>query len=256
MREGNLEAPTRHPLDWKSADFYDEGAALQGTRARLRHLPRLPPVREPVHRVPDPVRPGGRLQHAGGGRRRQEGLLEGRRPVLPVRHLLHDQVPLRAAASLERGLPAPDAARQGDQVQEGRRLVPRQAALLHRRDGQAEHHSGGRADGERGEQERRFAGELLESTLGVHKDRELPEYASEQVSFERFSVEQIFASKRRQEHARQGRGLLDLLRQLQRARHGPRPARGPRAQRDSLRAGREGSLLRHAQARTGRFGFR
>jgi Fe-S oxidoreductase len=28
MREGNLEAPTRHPLDWKSADFYDEGKAL------------------------------------------------------------------------------------------------------------------------------------------------------------------------------------------------------------------------------------
>jgi Fe-S oxidoreductase len=25
MREGSLEAPTRHPLDWKSADFYDEG---------------------------------------------------------------------------------------------------------------------------------------------------------------------------------------------------------------------------------------
>jgi glycerol-3-phosphate dehydrogenase subunit C len=23
-REGNLEAPTRHPIDWKSADFYDE----------------------------------------------------------------------------------------------------------------------------------------------------------------------------------------------------------------------------------------
>jgi len=25
MREGNLEAPTRHPLDWKSPDFRDEG---------------------------------------------------------------------------------------------------------------------------------------------------------------------------------------------------------------------------------------
>ncbi|HWQ37352.1 MAG TPA: heterodisulfide reductase-related iron-sulfur binding cluster [Burkholderiales bacterium] len=24
MREGSLEAPTRHPIDWKSADFYDE----------------------------------------------------------------------------------------------------------------------------------------------------------------------------------------------------------------------------------------
>ncbi len=25
MREGNLQAPTRHPIEWKSADFYDEG---------------------------------------------------------------------------------------------------------------------------------------------------------------------------------------------------------------------------------------
>ncbi len=26
MREGNLEAPTRHPLDWKNPDFYDTGS--------------------------------------------------------------------------------------------------------------------------------------------------------------------------------------------------------------------------------------
>jgi Fe-S oxidoreductase len=29
MREGNLEAPTRHPLDWKNEAFYDEGAAFR-----------------------------------------------------------------------------------------------------------------------------------------------------------------------------------------------------------------------------------
>jgi len=29
MREGSLEAPTRHPLDWKSEAFYDEGAAFK-----------------------------------------------------------------------------------------------------------------------------------------------------------------------------------------------------------------------------------
>src|SRR6478735_7407683 len=27
LREGNLEAPTRHPIDWRSADFHDEGKA-------------------------------------------------------------------------------------------------------------------------------------------------------------------------------------------------------------------------------------
>jgi Fe-S oxidoreductase len=29
MREGNLEAPTRHPLDWQSGDFYNEDKALK-----------------------------------------------------------------------------------------------------------------------------------------------------------------------------------------------------------------------------------
>jgi glycerol-3-phosphate dehydrogenase subunit C len=28
MREGNLEAPTRHPIDWKNPDFYDEGKLM------------------------------------------------------------------------------------------------------------------------------------------------------------------------------------------------------------------------------------
>jgi Fe-S oxidoreductase len=28
MKEGNLEAPTRHPIDWKGADFHDEGKML------------------------------------------------------------------------------------------------------------------------------------------------------------------------------------------------------------------------------------
>ena len=27
MREGNLEAPTRHPLDWKNPEFYDQAKA-------------------------------------------------------------------------------------------------------------------------------------------------------------------------------------------------------------------------------------
>jgi glycerol-3-phosphate dehydrogenase subunit C len=29
MREGNLEAPTRHPIDWKNPAFYDEGEAMK-----------------------------------------------------------------------------------------------------------------------------------------------------------------------------------------------------------------------------------
>ena len=29
IREGNLEAPTRHPIGWKDADYYDEASAVQ-----------------------------------------------------------------------------------------------------------------------------------------------------------------------------------------------------------------------------------
>ena len=29
VREGNLEAPTRHPIDWKNPDFYDEAKLTQ-----------------------------------------------------------------------------------------------------------------------------------------------------------------------------------------------------------------------------------
>ena len=29
MREGNLEAPTRHPLDWTNPEFYDEGSLMK-----------------------------------------------------------------------------------------------------------------------------------------------------------------------------------------------------------------------------------
>ncbi|HEV3238948.1 MAG TPA: heterodisulfide reductase-related iron-sulfur binding cluster [Casimicrobiaceae bacterium] len=34
VREGSLDAPTRHPLDWRNPDFYDE-AALNGELARI-----------------------------------------------------------------------------------------------------------------------------------------------------------------------------------------------------------------------------
>ena len=32
--EGNLQAPTRHPLDWKNPDFFNEDSALHEMRTR------------------------------------------------------------------------------------------------------------------------------------------------------------------------------------------------------------------------------
>jgi hypothetical protein len=56
MREGSLEAPTRHPLDWKNPEFWDPAKAEKELGADLRHLPRLPPLRQPLHHLPDAVR--------------------------------------------------------------------------------------------------------------------------------------------------------------------------------------------------------
>ena len=50
----------------------------------------------------------------------KRSLLGRRRSLLPLRHVLHVQVSLRAAARVERRFPAPDAARQG------RQALPRQ----------------------------------------------------------------------------------------------------------------------------------
>ena len=105
--------------------------------------------------VPDAVRPGRRDRTTARCDGVDEGgLREGRRPVLPVRPVLHDEVPVRSAASVERRLPAPHAARQGDQVQ-ARASVGAGDRLLASTDahGQARRHPGRRADGQRGEQD-------------------------------------------------------------------------------------------------------
>jgi glycerol-3-phosphate dehydrogenase subunit C len=35
MREGNLEAPTRHPIDWKNPQFYDEALSCEKELERV-----------------------------------------------------------------------------------------------------------------------------------------------------------------------------------------------------------------------------
>ncbi len=113
-REGSLEAPTRHPIDWQRAASSPTRRARHRARARLRHLSRLPPLLQPVQLVSDAVRCRRRDRRpAKCDGVPQDGVLGSRRPLLPVRHVLHDQVSVRAAASVERRLPASDAARQG-----------------------------------------------------------------------------------------------------------------------------------------------
>ena len=48
MREGSLEAPTRHPIAWQDPDFYDRAQDRGGDAAGVRHLPQLPALLQSV----------------------------------------------------------------------------------------------------------------------------------------------------------------------------------------------------------------
>ena len=157
---------------------------LEGDGAGVRHLPRLPPLREPVPELPEAVRPGRRHRRRRGARRQEGRLLEGGRPVLPVRPVLHDQVPVHAAARVEPGLPAPDAARQGDQVQEGRGQARREVSGHHRRARPVRRHPGRGAGGQRG-QPHEVRAQAMDKVLGVHPDAWMPELATQALPLER-----------------------------------------------------------------------
>ena len=95
------------------------------------------------------------------------------------------------------------------------------------------------------------ARKLMDKALGIAQGAALPPYDAATVPGDRADLRRV-AGQSRRPHARQGRDLRDLLRQLQRARHRPRPPAGPRAQRDPYRLVETGSLLRDAEARARR----
>ena len=98
MREGSLGAPTRHPLEWQDPDFYDEAkidAELRrvfdichGCRRCFNLCDSFPRLFDLIDEAPS-----GELDDVDPSRLRQ-----GRRCLHAVRHVLHDQMPLRAAA--------------------------------------------------------------------------------------------------------------------------------------------------------------
>ena len=152
-REGNLEAPTRHPIDWKRDDFHDEDSLY-------KELERVFDICHGCRRCvslcgtfPDPVRPGRRTADDGSDGVDKKDYWKVDRPVLPVRRLLHDQVPVHAAASLERRFPASDAARQGGQVQERRSRLARPLPVQHRCARNLRRHPDRHANGQYGEQD-------------------------------------------------------------------------------------------------------
>ena len=139
-REGSLKAPTRHPIAWREPELLRRSRAHARTRARVRPVPRLPALLQSLQLVSaavrfDRCRTVRRTRHG-----RSQGVLGGRRSLLSVRHVLHVEVSVRAAASVEHRFSAPDAACEGRQVPEGRIPAARQGVERHRHGRQVRRH--------------------------------------------------------------------------------------------------------------------
>ena len=253
-REGNLEAPTRHPLDWKNPDFYDEASLFKemervfdichGCRRCVSLCQSFPTLFDLVDESPT-------MEVDGVAK---ADYVEGRGPLLPVRPVLHDQVSLCAAARMERGFPASDAQSQGGEVQEWRREVARPDTDQHRHRRQPGRHPGGGPGRECGQQDRRCA-------QGTGSRRGYPcrcmaagipqqPVAHAALSGHRSSTQAEPAGTT----TGKDRAVRHLLHEPQRAGAGRGLRRGVRAQRHSRHAGGTGTLLRHAQAGTGQSG--
>ncbi len=117
FREGSLDAPTRHALDWKNPEFYDQ-AAIDKELHRVFDIchgcRRCVSLCQAFPTLFDLVDESSTMEVDGVAHGR---LREGRRSVLSVRPVLPDQMPVRAAASVERRFSAPDAAREGREPQ-------------------------------------------------------------------------------------------------------------------------------------------
>ena len=98
MREGSLEAPVRHALDWQNPWFWDE-AALEKEMERVFDIchgcRRCFNLCDSFPRLFDLIDngPTGELDGV-----KKEKYADGRAGLHALRHVLHDQVPLRAAA--------------------------------------------------------------------------------------------------------------------------------------------------------------
>ena len=110
MREGSLEAPTRHPIAWQDPDFTDEAKTeaemrrifdiCHGCRRCFNLCDSFPRLFDLIDNSPTGELDGVPVADYQAGRRRLHA----------VRHVLHDEVPLCAAARVQSRFPASDAA--------------------------------------------------------------------------------------------------------------------------------------------------
>ena len=128
QRRQSGRRPPRHPLDWQNPGFLRRGEARRGIAPRLRHLPRLPPLLQFVRFLSAPVRSGRRRADRRTRRRRSKRFQARRRRLHALRHVLHDEMPLCAAARVQSRFSASDAALPRRRGEKGRGDIRRSRA--------------------------------------------------------------------------------------------------------------------------------
>ena len=250
MREGSLEAPTRHAIAWQDPDFTDM-AKIEAEMHRVFDIchgcRRCFNLCDSFPRLFDLDR-----QFADRGARCVpiHGLQKRRRCLHALRHVLHDQMPVRSAARVQpRFSPSHAALPRGGA--EGREDRPHRAGAGQDRPQRQARHGGGAARqlGDRHRQRpdpaaaregdrhrpRRRAAEIPRPHLHDARQARVPELNRSAPAFRP-----------------QGGALRHLLRQLSQPEDRRRRARraGAQRRRDRNRLSR---LLRHAAARARRY---
>ena len=253
VREGNLEGADAPSARLAESRFLRRGRAPQGDGAGLRHLPRLPALRQPVPVVPDPVR--SRRQFAKA--MEVDGVAKSDYAKVVEHCYLCDlcymtKCPYVPPHAWSPRLSPSDAARQGRRVPQGRDQAARQGCSppptpwARRSPIRSSRRSSTRST--RSDRSR----ERCEAVAGIDADAWLPPYAARPLR----SRLAILPSDTPGEPAGRTTGKVALFATCYINRNEPGPGRGSRrrlpAQRHSGDADAAREMLRHAQARARR----
>jgi glycerol-3-phosphate dehydrogenase subunit C len=232
MREGNLEAPTRHAIDWKNPGFYDQ-AACEKEMERIFDIchgcRRCVSLCNAFPKLFDFIDEAGDAETAGVPKQKYWQVVDQcylcdvcymtKCPYVPPHQwnldFPHTMLRAKAIQYKTGKMKFRDKLLTSTELVGTLSSIPvvAQAVNAANKFGPAR--------------------TVLQQALGVDARRQLPEFDSanfraEAVASHNHPVREGGKSPR------QGRRLLHLLRQLQRAGHRPRPAQAARPQRDSL----------------------
>ena len=234
MREGNLEAPTRHPIDWQSPEFHDEAGAstemerifdiCHGCRRCVSLCQSFPTLFDLVDATAD--------GEVDGVDKKDYWKVVDQCYLCDLCYMT--KCPYVPPHPWNVDFPHLMLRAKAIKFKQGRGRRRREAARLDRRARPARRHPDRRAGGQRGEPDASRRARCSTSDARRPSRR----VAARRSRRKRFRwrarrARRGDAGRRRRAHARQGRDLLDLLRQLQRARHRPRLVKRARAQRRS-----------------------